>query len=274
MCLRLIATLLLAGLLGAVLVRMAPGFGVDEREIDPRLSGESQLALRQAHEPERNVAGFYAAYLRGLVRGDLGVSHSLRRPVVNLIAERLPVTCRSAAIGLICGWLAGLGLALAGRRCDFIGALAAGALLCLPSAVLALVVLYAELVPGVAIAAVLFPRIYRYARNLLRASATLPHVLMARAKGTGALRTLFRHTLPPAAPQMLALAGVSVNLAFGAAIPVEVVCDSPGVGQLAWQAALSRDLPLLLNVTLLVTLLTLAANSLSDLAAAAARRPA
>jgi len=35
----------------------------------------------------------------------------------------------------------------------------------------------------------------------------------------------------------------------------------PGIGQLAWQAALARDLPLLVNVTVLVTLVTLLANS-------------
>jgi peptide/nickel transport system permease protein len=66
-------------------------------------------------------------------------------------------------------------------------------------------------------------------------------------------------------PQILSLAGVSVNLALGAAIPIEVVCDSPGIGQLAWQAALARDLPLLVNLTLLVTLFTMIANLCSDL---------
>jgi len=38
------------------------------------------------------------------------------------------------------------------------------------------------------------------------------------------------------------------------------------MGQLAWHAALSRDLPLIVNVTLVVSLVTLAANSLADLA--------
>ena len=54
-------------------------------------------------------------------------------------------------------------------------------------------------------------------------------------------------------------------MALGAAIPIEVICDSPGIGQLAWQAALGRDLPLLVNMTLFVTLVTLGANSASDL---------
>jgi peptide/nickel transport system permease protein len=61
------------------------------------------------------------------------------------------------------------------------------------------------------------------------------------------------------------LAGVSVSLALAAAIPVEVLCDLPGIGQLAWKAALGRDLCLLVDLTMIVTLLTLLANSASDL---------
>ena len=75
------------------------------------------------------------------------------------------------------------------------------------------------------------------------------------------------HVLPVAAPQLFALAGVSVCIAFAAAIPVEVLCDLPGIGQLAWKAALSRDLELLVNLTMIVTLITLLANSAAELVA-------
>jgi len=47
---------------------------------------------------------------------------------------------------------------------------------------------------------------------------------------------------------------------LGAAVPVEALCGIAGIGQLAWQAALGRDLPLLVNLTALVTVITLAAN--------------
>ena len=70
-----------------------------------------------------------------------------------------------------------------------------------------------------------------------------------------------------AAPQLLALGGVSISLALAAAIPVEALCDLPGIGQLAWKAALGRDLPLLVNLTLIVTLVTVVANSTADLLA-------
>jgi peptide/nickel transport system permease protein len=95
--------------------------------------------------------------------------------------------------------------------------------------------------------------------------ASLPYVLTARAKGVGVFRLMFWHILRPAAPQLLALAGVSVSIAFTAAIPVEALCDLPGLGQLAWKAALSRDLSLLVTLTMIVAVVTLVANSLSDL---------
>jgi peptide/nickel transport system permease protein len=113
---------------------------------------------------------------------------------------------------------------------------------------------------------VIFPKVFQYLRNLLEHAWSLPHVLAARAKGLRTGRILIWHVLPSAAPEMLALAGVSVSMALGAAIPVEVICDLPGIGQLAWKAAVARDLPVLVNLTLLIALVTQLANSASDAA--------
>ncbi len=278
--LTLLITLLLGGLLGATLVRLAPGFGVDEQELDTRLQEESIQALRQSRAADSNIFHFYAQYLAGLLHGNLGISRSLGRPVAELFVERAPVTLRWVALGLSAGWLFGLLLAFAGTvyrhwSYDVLTSAASGLFLCLPSAVVALLFLYFDGPGPLAIALVVFPRIFRYSRNLLLETYNLPHVLTAKAKGLPGARILFWHVLPLAAPQMLALAGVSVSMAFGAAIPAEVLCDSPGIGQLAWQAALGRDLPVLVNMTLLVAVVTLTANSISDLAGRAfARQPA
>jgi peptide/nickel transport system permease protein len=129
--------------------------------------------------------------------------------------------------------------------------------------------------PAVGIAAVVFPRTFRYAHEVFRDAAGLPHVLTARAKGLSTLRIVLRHVMPQATPQLVALAGVSVGIALGAAIPVEVMCDSPGIGQLAWKAALARDLPLLVTLTLVIAAITLSANFVADAFAPASpgRRP-
>jgi len=65
------ALVFLGGLLSATLVRMAPGFDADERELDPSLNSESVRALRQSRAGEHNILSFYSVYLRGAIHGDL-----------------------------------------------------------------------------------------------------------------------------------------------------------------------------------------------------------
>jgi len=267
--------LLLAGLLGATLIRFAPGFGVDERELDARLSAESREAIRQEGTAGEDLADFYVSYLGGLLIGDFGVSRALQRPVRDLLRERLPVSLRLAGYGLLLAWGAGLALALAGSAFPGAGFRPAGSALSsialsVPAAALALLFLHADWPTEAAAAIVVFPRIYSYCANLLDQTGRLPHVLLARAKGAPAWTVLSRHILAPAFPHMIALAGISVSIALGALIPLEVLCDVPGIGQLAWQAAMGRDLPVLVSMTLLVALITVSVNMISDLAVLAA----
>jgi peptide/nickel transport system permease protein len=271
---RILLTALLGGLLGATLVRLGPGFGVDEREIDSRLNAESLQAIRAEHARDNNIGLFYLRYLSGVVHGDLGFSRSLNRPVSELLKERLPLTLGSLAYGVVGGISIGLVLALASvwwwhaPGSDLLPAVLSGLSLALPAALIALVFLWMGAGGRWAIALVVFPHVYRYAKNLLVDAYHAPHVLAAEAKGLSPARVLFAHVLTPAAPQLAALAGISVSLAFGASIPIEVICDTPGVGQLAWKAALDRDLPLLVNITVLVTLMTLVVNACADMALA------
>jgi peptide/nickel transport system permease protein len=265
-----VVTVMLGGFLGATLVRLAPGFGVDEEELDARLSAQSIQALREARATQPNLVVFYFRYLNRLLHGDLGESRTLQRPVSQLVAERLPETLKSVALGLALGWSAGLLLAVAivmsgAWYLDLMGGLLVGALLCLPAAVLAFLFVFAQAPARLLLGLVVFPKIFRYSRNLLTRSSLLPHVLTARAKGLGNMRVLVWHILPTAAPQLFALLGVTVSVAFTAAIPMEALCDLPGIGQLAWKAALGRDVALLVNLTMIVTLVTLVANSASDM---------
>ena len=271
---RILLTVLLGGLLGATLVRLGPGFGVDERELDSRLSADSQQAIRAERAKENNIALFYVRYFGGFVRGDFGFSRSLNRPVSELLKERLPLTLESLGFGVFGGASIGLVLALLtvwwrAPGSELVPALLSGLCLAAPAAVIALLLLWIGAPSRWAIALVVFPHVYRYAKNQLIATAQSPHVVAAEAKGLTSLRVLWAHVFIPAAPQLAALAGISVSLAFGASIPIEVICDTPGVGQLAWRAAMDRDLPLLVTITVLVALMTLVVNSLADLALAA-----
>jgi len=265
----LVATVLFGGLLSATLVRLAPGFNVDEQQLDPRLNAESLRVLRETRLEQQNILRFYFQSLERAAHGDLGTSLSLGQPVSQLLRERAPLTMRLVSIGLLLSWAAALAFALSAAwlrvsAYDALTTVISGTFLCIPAAVLALLSVLWNVPGALAVALIVFPRVYRYTRNLLEKAQALPHIITARAKGLTELRILFWHVVPVVGPQLLAVAGVSVSIAIGAAIPVEALCGLAGIGQLAWQAALARDLPLLMNLTILVTLVTLLANSGAD----------
>lgn len=267
--LAILGTALLGGFLSATLVRLAPGFDSDEAQLDSHLNSDSVQALREARAKQNNIFRFYFASLRSALHGDLGTSLSLQQPVNQLLRDRGPLTLRLVGFGLLLSWTAAFALAMSTAwlrtsAYDTLATIVTGTLLCLPAAVVALFSVLWNTPGALAIALIVFPRDFRYMRNLMAKAYAEPHIVTARAKGLGELRILFWHAIPVVAPQLLAVAGVSVSMALGAAIPVEALCGFAGVGQLAWQAALARDLPLLVNITVLVTLVTLLANSTAD----------
>ena len=237
---------------------------VDERELDRRLSEDSLRALRSEKARRNEFLGNLVRYFGGLAKGDLGYSESNQAPIAQLIADRAPETLRELAIGLTGGWLFGLALAL--PRKGWLFSPLAILLLSLPTALIAYLCLMEGAKSYLVMVIVLTPRIFRFARNLLAQAYTALHVDMARARGIGEVRVLFRHVLPSISPQLSALAAASVSIAIGAAIPIEAICDAPGIGRLAWNAAMARDLPLLVNVTMIVAVATTLATAASEMA--------
>jgi peptide/nickel transport system permease protein len=90
-----------------------------------------------------------------------------------------------------------------------------------------------------------FKLLYRMLRQTLRA----PQMLYARAQGFCFLRILRVHLWRTLRVELKSLAMTSFIVALSALVPVEVVFDAHGLGQLAWSAAMNRDLPVLLAVT-------------------------
>ena len=267
-----VMTVVAGGLISATLARYAPGFGTDERQLDARLSSDSIAALRDLHADERNVVPYYANSLRRALHGDLGTSRSLNRPVRQLLAERSVVTLRVAGEGLAVAWIAAslaVGATWMFRAPALAGSisLVGSMLLCLPAAVMALLCILLNAPGYLALALIVFPKVYRYLGDLVSDARQMPHIITAQAKGVSELRLLFWHVMPVLKRETLALAGVSVGLAISVAIPVEALCGIPGIGQLAWQSALARDLPLLINLSMLVIACVTLANAGADLLA-------
>ena len=270
--LRLILTVLAAGFLGTSLVRLAPAFGVSEEELDPRLSREFQ---GQRREPP-GVFRYYGEFLYGIAHGDFGESPSLQRPIAELLRERLPVSLRNLAVGTGVGILLGFILAVLAAvfRSPLVRVVPVASstvLLSLPSAALGLLFLLLGWPPALALAALIFPRVYRYSVAILEKCLDAPHVLAAHSRGLSRVRIFCVHVVPQAGPQLFAIAGMAISLGFPALVPIEAVCDSPGLMQLALKATMARDLPLLVILTMVASVVVLIGNAAADVSAEALR---
>jgi peptide/nickel transport system permease protein len=259
---RIALTVLAGGFLAATLVRYAPGFAADEEQWSIHRSSESVERVKAERMKDSNVVLFYARSMRNFLHGDFGVSRSLNRPVRDLLKERSMPTLIAVATGLAGAWSAGLLLTVflrlrGGGLAEPVIQTSHALLQCFPAAVIALLLValggHGPFLAGIAIALVLFPRVFSYSQGILAQAYRSSHILMARAKGLSPLRVLLWHAAPVSFPQLVSFAGVSVSLALSAAIPMEVILDIPGIGQLAWQAALARDMGLILVLSIILS---------------------
>jgi peptide/nickel transport system permease protein len=235
------------------------------------LNRGSQEALRHSQERQSSPLRLYGAWWERVLTGDFGFSQSLNRPVRDLLAERAPATIELTAWGIAGAWMLAAFFALLPSP---LSSIASGMAASLPAAAIAIVLFRLGWSARWMIALILFPRLHQYLRNLLEQTSAMPHVLLARAKGVRWPGLMLRHILMPARAQLIALAAVSINMAFGAAVAVEAICDIPGLGQLAWKAAAARDLTVLVMLTLVIALVTQISNLVADACTPALRRQA
>lgn len=253
---RTLAIVLLVILGSTVMVRFAPGYLSDAREMDGRYAAEARADLSAEAEQSRSIPQMFLGEVRGWIHGDFGTSRQFQVPVSELLGPRIAVSARLLLRGTGLAWVVGLCAALissAGRNPSALWRTPATILLAIPTAALATFCLLADSGgPVLVMALLLAARDFKFLDHALRKAWLEPHVLQARAQGIGTWRMLTAHLAPALAPQLGALASLSLVTALSALVPVEVIFDVPGLGQMAWNAALNRDLPVLLAAMILM----------------------
>jgi len=267
----LIVVVLAGGFLAAALVRYSPGFDSIPEDLNPDISPATLRALHEQRGRENSLPVFYVRYLARASRGDLGVSQNLKVPVTELLRERAPVTAKLILWGTAGGWVLGgllAWMAVWPRHTAFEAAAfsVSGLLLAIPPAVLALGFFFYQVPLGLALSLALLPRLFGTMRALLDDCYASPALLAARSRGIGPIAIALRYVVLATAPQLIALFGVALVLAFGSAIPIEALCGVPGAGALALEAATSRDMPLLCGMALIVTFFVTLVHAVGDLA--------
>jgi peptide/nickel transport system permease protein len=287
---RLFDTLVvLAGvaLLVFLLLRLVPGDPV-EVMLGEHARPADQAALRHALGLDRPLPAQLADDFLALARLDLGISLHSRRPVAELLGERLPATLQLALAAFAVALLLSLplGVIAARHRGRWPDGLASGFALLglsLPNFWLGplLILLFsvhlgwtpvsgaegaASLVlPALTLGTSLAALNTRMVRNSLLEVLGEDYVRTARAKGRSEAATLWRHALPNAALPVLTLLGLQLGGLLAGTVITEVVFAWPGIGSLLVEAIRSRDYPVVQGCVLLISFGYVAVNLAVDL---------
>lgn len=255
---RMLAILLLVMIGTTILVRFAPGYLSDEREMDARYAQTARVQLAEEAAKSHSLLQMLSTELKDWLHGNGGLSRQFQIPVRDLIQPRLAVTGELLLRSLLLGWVLAVCASLlssAGRNPSALWQMPATLLLAVPTAAMAtLCLLSGQGGPVLVMALLVAARDFKFLHYLLRKAWLEPHLMHARAMGIATPRLLVTHLLPSVANQLAALASLSIVTALSALVPVEVIFNIPGLGQLAWNAALNRDLPVLLAITLIMAL--------------------
>ncbi len=287
-----------------MLLQMAPGDTVDAL-LAQMGGGDAATAreLRRFYGLDLSIAAQLGNYLWRLVRFDLGFSAIYGKPVATVIAERLPATLLLMMSALSFAFFFGLVLGvLAARRVnawpDTLISTVGLIFYATPSfwfGLMAIVVfsIYLQWLPAggfeeVALNLSGFARTLDIASHLVLPTLTLGLIFLAiylrimrasmlevlsldfvrtaRAKGLDETRVVVRHVLRNALLPMVTLIGLQAGTMLGGSVVVESVFSLPGLGRLAYESVVQRDLNTLLGIVFVSALLVIVVNFLVDLA--------
>ena len=306
---RLLFALLLVFIVSSgslLLAHLAPGDYTSELN-RPGVSAETVDRERERLGLDRPLAEQYVAWLGRLVRFDLGTSFRYSRPVTELVGERAANTALLAAAALLLATGIGLplGVVSGSRRAGLLASTIRGVSvvgLSLPplltSILLALLAartgwfpiggmtsvgaaelsgagrladLFGHLVlPAVALALPIAATLERLLARSMTETLDEPFILAALARGISRRRVVWRHALRVAIRPVAGIYGIIVGSLLSGSFAVELVASWPGLGQLMYEALISRDVHLVAGCAAIGSLFLACGNLLSDVGLVAA----
>jgi len=253
---RTLLLMLFAAVGTILLVRFAPGFFSDLREMDARYAQAARAEIQSEDNPQETIVQVARHEFEGWIKGDFGESRQYHVPVAELIGARLKVSALLLAQGILRGWLLALCAALpvSGlRKGGYLWGAPFTLVLAIPTAAMATACILANAGgPILVLSLLIAAREFKFLRSLLAGAWRAPHLLQGRAQGLSPYALVRMHIAPNIVPQLCALTTLSIVTALGALVPIEAIFTVPGVGQLAWSAVINRDLPVLVAISLLM----------------------
>jgi len=296
--------LFIAVTLNFLLPRMMPGnplallAGADVGLLTP----EQRAEVSERAGLDRSLGEQYVSYLGDLASGDFGYSYRQKRPIVDMIAERLPWTLLLAGSALVFSAIVGVALGAfsawrRGRPVDvallstlialdslpsfWLGMLfvsffavqlgwfptsgAVTAASSLTGVDLALDIAGHAVLPVLTLSLLSVPGVYLTMRYAMLSVLGEDFIRTARSKGVTEGTVLFRHVARNALAPVVTVLALRLGLAFGGTVVIETVFSYPGLGRLIFEAVSGRDYPVMQATFLVFTVAVMLSNLLADL---------
>ncbi len=307
----LVPTLIGITLITFLVIQLAPGSPV-ERKLQLEEGIKAESITKDIIEQTKKLYGLdkpiyvrYWIWLRQIATLDFGRSYKDHRPVINKIAERLPVTLSLNIISIILVYTIAIPLGVIsavrqGSFSDRLVTLCLFALYSIPNFWLAMVLIYflgggdfwdvfpvygiispgAEFYPFYKIAINFlwhitlpvicltyaeFAYLSRYQKGSLLEVLREDFVRTARAKGLSESRVILKHAVRNSLIPIVTLIASILPAMIGGSVIIESIFSIPGIGQLGFESILSRDYPVIMAIATITAFLTLIGILLSDI---------
>jgi len=293
-----------------VVIHLAPGSPTDlQTDLNPRVSAEAKARLQSMYDLDKPLYKQYLLWVGRLATLDLGQSFSTdHRPVIDKIAERIPITIIINVLSMILIILIAIpiGVLSAVRQnslFDKITAVIVFIGFAVPTFWLALLLMilfgvdlgwlpisgirslnYEYLPPFAAFVDLLkhlilpvllsafggLAGLSRYMRSNMLEVIRQDYITTARAKGLSERVVIYKHALRNALLPVITILGLSIPGLIGGSVIFETIFAIPGMGQLFYMSVMSRDYPVVMGILFIGAVLTLIGNLVADISYAVA----
>ena len=293
--LELIPVLILVSIFSFFIIQASPGDPIDNY-VRPGMTEEQIEDIKEEYELDGSMAQQYFRWMSHIMRGDLGTSIHQNRPVVDIIAERLPATLMLMGTALAFSLMIAIPLGLwAGlrknKRSDNLISLISYLGISIPPFWLAMIgiilfslklhllpsggmhtvnvntaadLLWHMILPAFVLSLNNMAIFTRYIRSNTISQLEEDYVQTAMAKGTGKRKILFRHVLKNCLLPIITLAGINIAGLVCGSFVVETIFSWPGIGRLAMDAVGNRDFPLIMGYTMFSCIILILGNLIAD----------
>ncbi|HEX6988829.1 MAG TPA: ABC transporter permease [Bacillota bacterium] len=290
-----IVVLWLVSVITFLLIHLTPGGPAVLAGMD--YTAEQREQIRRAFGLDRPLPERYVSWLGDVLRGDFGMTLNTSMDIGDLLAERLPPTLLLAGSALLLSVVIGVpvGVLSALRpysAYDYVVTVASFIGVAVPSFWLAILLILAFavelqwlpssglatvgapfsladrlrhlLMPMLVMSTITLPYVIRFTRSAMLEVLRRDYVRTARAKGLGRMTVVVRHALRNALFPVITVVGLQLPRLVSGSVVTEQVFAWPGMGRLAVTAAVGRDYPLIMAVTMVVSAVVLLTNLLVD----------